>query len=405
MNLQLEQLQIAVKNDLIKNILPFYLNHAIDLENGGFYGLIQNEAQIDKTHPKGLVYCARMLWTYSAAQMFSPDTEYKIIADIAGNYLFNQFWDAENGGFYWLLNYDGTPLNSQKKVYGHAFVLYALAEYYRAWPNNEVLEKAKTVFTLLENKTRDTENRGYFETYEQNWEMALDKRLSEVDLDSDKSMNTHLHMFEAYANLYRIWKEPLLKQRLKELLEITLDKIVHPKTGHFQLFFTKEWNSESENISFGHDIEGSWLLCEAVEILGDENLLKKAQKMAVKMADAVLSRGIDTDSLLFFEADPEKIIDSDKHWWVQAEAVVGYLNAYELTHAEKYLEAALHCQNTINEKFIDHKNGEWFRRLTREGKLTDDPKVYEWKGPYHNGRACMEIYRRIEKIKGNTYQK
>jgi len=389
----------SARKELNGNILPFWLDHSIDNDYGGFRGRITNDILIDKDEPKGLVLNARILWTFAAAWQFSQNHKYLQMAKRAYDYIGRYFFDEKYGGAYWMLDCRGHRLDDKKRIYGQAFVIYALAQYYSATKSPHPLKKAKKLFHLLEQKSRDKKCKGYFETYERDWSLADDLRLSEVDMNEKKSMNTHLHILEAYTNLYRIWKDALVRERLKELIEVFMGHIIRRDSFHFQLFFDEDWRVKTDRISFGHDIEGSWLLCEAAKVLADDNLLSKVRNTAVKMAQRVLNEGMDEAGGVFYEADQQGIIDSDKHWWPQAEAVVGFLNAYELSDDKNFFDAAQNTWRFIEDNIIDRKAGEWFWKVSSRGRpAIDEPKVSEWKGPYHNTRACIEIIKRLERI-------
>ncbi|MGA2350102.1 MAG: AGE family epimerase/isomerase [Terracidiphilus sp.] len=386
-----------VESELLTNILPFWLKHTIDEEYGGFRGQITNDLTIDRQAAKGLILNARILWTFSKAFSVYRDPIYLATARRAYEYLLRYFWDAEFGGLYWMVDYQGRPIDTKKRIYGQAFTVYALAEYFHATGDAEALDKAMRVFERVEAVSHDAEHGGYFETYERDWSLAQDQRLSDVDMDEKKSMNTHLHLLEAYATLLRIHEDETVRVRLGELIELFLDRIIDPATHHFILFFDEEWRPRSNRISFGHDIEGSWLLCEAAEILGDAGLLKRVREAAVKMAAAVVEQGLDSDGGLLYEADPTGIIDTDKHWWPQAEAVVGLLNAYGLTDQLRFFDAAERSWSFIEKFIVDHKHGEWFWLVSKDG--VPDPKqdkVGPWKCPYHNSRACFEVMERLD---------
>ncbi|HET8824149.1 MAG TPA: AGE family epimerase/isomerase [Terriglobales bacterium] len=392
----MSDLKMRVEKELRSNILPFWLKYTIDDEFGGFRGQITNDLVIDPKADKGLILNTRILWTFSKAYSVYRADVYLRTATRAYDYILQHFWDNEFGGVYWMLNYRGEPCDTKKRVYGQAFTVYALAEYYLATRDDEALKRAIALHEVIEKTSHDSKLGGYFETYERDWSLAQDQRLSAVDMDEKKSMNTHLHMLEAYANLCRAWDDEGCCKRLRELIEIFLNHIIHPKSHHFLLFFDEDWTPKSDVISFGHDIEGSWLLCEAAEIYGDPQLLKRVREEAVRMAQAVHDEAVDSDGGLMYEAERGKVIDSDKHWWPQAEAVVGLLNAYKLSGKEDFRLAAERSWDFIEKHIVDHQHGEWFGKVSRNGVPSDDKyKVDPWKCPYHNSRTCFEVMARL----------
>jgi mannobiose 2-epimerase len=391
--------KLNVKKELDENIVPFWVNRTID-SAGGFVGQMTNEGKVIENAPKGLILNTRILWTFSALYIFQKNPVYQRIAKRAYDYLLQYFWDKRYGGVFWTLDRRGEPIEDKKQAYGQAFAIYALSEFHKAFGSSESIQKAKSLFDLTERYTRDDQNEGYIETLTRDLRISENQRLSEVDLAEKKSNNTQLHMFEAYANLYEVWQDPLLEKRLETLLFIFITKIITKDTKcHCQLFFDEQWNPKSDHISFGHDIESAWLLCRAAEILGNPKLLEAMQKKCLSLAEAVYQNGLDNKKSLFYEADSKSIVDSDKHWWVQVEAVVGFLNAYQLSGYEKYLDVALNIWKFIEDYIIDRKNGEWFYKVDSKG-LPDSKslKVSEWKCPYHNVRGCIEIIKRIENI-------
>jgi cellobiose epimerase len=402
MEMEIERLRgvrDAIRHELLDNILPFWIQHAPDTKRGGFVGRLSNDLVPEENAPKGLILNARILWTFAAAHRLFPDTGRLAMAETAVEILFEHFWDPVHGGVYWMVNPDGKPVDAKKKVYGQAFFIYALAEFLRIRDDAVVSERARRTFELIEKHAYDAPNTGYFETCERDWALAADLRLSDKDLNEAKSMNTHLHLMEAYANLFRVWKEPLLRRQLIRLVRNFLDRIIDPAGARVVCFFNEQWEKRSGLISYGHDIETSWLLCEAAELTGDPALEKEVRSVAVRMAEAVFKNGRDEDGSLFYEIEESGRLDTDKHFWVEAEAVVGFLNAYRLSGDARFLDAANRAWEFIRRFLVDRKHGDWFYRTDREGRpFLDIPKISEWKCPYHSSRMCMESVERIDAI-------
>jgi cellobiose epimerase len=402
----MQGLRQRVENELLSNILPFWLKYTIDDQYGGFRGQIANDLTVDPLANKGLILNARILWTFSKAFAVYGDEIYRGAARRAYDYISRYFLDAQYGGVYWMLDYQGHPVETKKRIYGQAFTVYALAEYYIATRHTEALATARQISETIESASHDPQRGGYFETYERDWTLAGEQRLSAVDLDEKKSMNTHLHVLEAYATLLKAWNDEQLRRRLRELIRIFLDRIIDRKSHHFIMFFDEGWAPKSDHISYGHDIEGSWLLCEAAEILGDPALLREVQCEAVRMAQAVYDEAIDSDGALLYEADRTGIIDADKHWWPQAEAVVGFLNAHQLSGKEHFRTAAESAWDFIDKYIVDHKYGEWFWKVSRDRVPSNDQyKVDPWKCPYHNSRMCFEVMARLDSTNSSGQSK
>ncbi|MCL6457239.1 MAG: AGE family epimerase/isomerase [Gorillibacterium sp.] len=398
MNEQALQLKAKMAAEF-RSILSFWQQHTPDPVNGGFYGAITDSMEVRKEADRGLVLNARILWTFSTAYRALGDAGYREMADRAYAYLLAHFWDRAHGGWYWMLDYQGNSVQDKKQVYGQAFAIYALTEYHRATGVEEAKQMAIKTFDLLEKYAYDPANKGYFEAFAGDWSPTEELSLSDKDLNEKKSMNTHLHVMEGYTNLLRVWDSAELRKKQGELIDVTIDYIIDPGTAHFLLFFDELWTSKSEHISYGHDIEGSWLLLEAAEVLGDEVRVKRAEEIAIRMAKATLEQGVDSDGGLINEGDAQGYTDTDKDWWPQAEAVVGFLNAYQMTGEDAYFNAAIRSWDFIDRFIVDKENGEWFGKVSRDGiPYRREMKVDPWKCPYHNGRACLEVMERVDKI-------
>jgi len=388
--------------ELTEGILPYWMAHTLDDEHGGFVGRITHEGRVVAGAPRAAVLNTRILWTFAAAGRVLHDDRYRAVAERAYAYLVDHFWDAEHGGIYWMLDHTGRPLETKKQIYAQAFAVYALAEYYRLTDDASVLERAVDLFRTIERHSFDPTHGGYFEAYSRAWTLLDDVRLSEKDPNEKRAMNTHLHLLEAYTNLYRIWPDPALRQQLVGLINLFLTTILDAETGHLQLVFDEAWRPRSKVVSFGHDIEASWLLVEAAEVVGEA--VASVQKTALQMAQVTLDEGRDHDGALLNDAEPDGRLDDDRHWWPQAEAVVGFLNAYQLTSAPRFLDAALACWTFIENHLVDREGGEWFFRVSRDGTpCASEDKVGPWKGPYHNARACLEVMTRVDRLlQGHT---
>jgi len=397
---ELEKLSTEVSEHLFGHYLPFWCGPALDRENGGWMAWLSNDLKPDRSQPKGLIVNSRILWAFSAVHRVRPEPVYFEMAERAFDFVMNRFWDGEHGGAFWRLDDSGKVTDDSKKIYGQAFYIYALTEFHQAFGNQAALERAKELFELIERHAHDAVFGGYLEVCNRDWSAAgAGARLSEKDMSEKKSMNNHLHVLEAYTNLYRVWPELRVAERLRELIEIFLTRILDPRTNHLHHFFDEQWRVRSDTYTFGHDIEASWLLCEAAEALGDLHLLTETRQVALRMAAVARTEGLAVAGGLYYEGKSGQVIDHGRECWPQAEALVGFLNAYQLGGGEKHLAAAQGVWNYIEQNLVDRVYGEWFWRINEDGKPdTQLPKVSEWKGPYHGTRACLETLRRLNTI-------
>jgi len=383
----------------LSSILEFWSSSCVDEKYGGFIGTMDHFGKIVPKASKGCILNARILWTFSAAFRMTKTEKYKALADRAYAYITDYFWDNKNGGLFWELDYLGTPLNTKKQAYAQGFGIYAFSEYYRATGIEASLEYAKELYNILDEKFWDYQFTGYFEAFTQDWQEIKDMRLSTKDLNAPKSMNTHLHILEPFTNLYRVWPVGKLKNSIQSLIQIFTHKIFDTKTNHLNLFFTKNWTSHYQEVSFGHDIEGAWLLNEAGMVINDGNLDPNLKSVTDKLIRVTIKEGLDSDGSIFYERHGSNL-DTHKHWWPQAEGLVGFMDAYEHDRDKEYLDRLVKLWEFIKINMIDKVNGEWYWSVDQQNiPVVTENKAGFWKCPYHNGRAMMELIERIDKMK------
>ena len=395
----LQALREATRAELTEHILPYWMAVANDQRHGGVIGSIAEDGTPDDTAPKGSILHARVLWTFSAASRTLGDEAVRRAADRAAAYFTANFVDRERGGVYWTIDAEGRPLDERKHVYAQAFAIYALAAHFGATGDEHSLDMARSIFRLVEAYAYDDERLGYEECFGRDWTPVDDVRLGETDLNERRSMNTHLHLLEAYTALHEVWPDALLTSRLRTLVTLFLDCIIAPDDDHVVGFFTERWNPRSSAVSFGHDIEASWLLVEAAEALDDEEITVRVRAAAMRLASAVLEHGFDDEHGGIFHGRSGDDLDTDKEWWPQAEAIVGFLAAYQESGDTRYVDAALSTWRFVERHLVDRQHGEWYRRVSRAGdRSRGGEKVGPWKCPYHNGRACLEVMARVDTL-------
>ncbi|MBC8084438.1 MAG: AGE family epimerase/isomerase [Hymenobacter sp.] len=391
----MQQLREVFQAELDR-ILSYWATQMPDEKYGGFHGQLTAENGLVEQAPKGAVLNARILWTFSAAYRQQARPEYLTLAARAFNYYEAHFLDLEYGGVFWSVDYRGRPLDTRKQIYALAFALYGLSEYYAASGNARALTHAQDLFRAIEQHSFDPAHGGYLEALARDWTPLADLRLSGKDANEKKTMNTHLHVLEAYANLYRHWPDPHLRTQLRKLLEVFLTHLLDPVSHHLHLFLDEHWQVKSTVISFGHDVEASWLLLEAAEVLRDEQLVEQLRQVAVAVA-AAAARGLDATGGLCYEYDPALgHWNREKHWWVQAEALVGFLNAYQVSGHQHFHDQFEAVWEFTRRHLLDYAGGEWHWGVTDKLELMpNEDKAGFWKCPYHNGRACLELLRRL----------
>ena len=384
-----------IRKELVNGIIPFWKNLRDD-EYGGYYGLLDYDLNLDKKAEKGCILNSRITWFFANAYLLLKDESLLDEAKHGYEFLKNKCLDKEYGGIYWSLNYDGTPKDTTKHTYNQAFCIYALSTYYAAFKDAEALKIAMQLFEKIETTCMD--EAGYLEAFTRDFKPESNEKLSENGVLADKTMNTLLHVFEAYTELYRVSKETKVKERLMWIMDVFADKVYNPKLHRQEVFFDKNYNSIIDLHSYGHDIETAWLMDRGTEVLGDETYTERMGAITRDLTSQIYKVAFDGHSLA---NECEKgVVNEHRVWWVQAEAIVGFLNGYEKDSQKKeYLEAAESIWEFIKEHVMDKREGsEWFWEVDKEGKPYEGrPIVEPWKCPYHNGRMCMEVIRRMSK--------
>lgn len=382
-------------------ILEYWSTYTIDPE-GGFYGSIDNDNIPDLAAPKGIVLNSRILWAFAAAARHTGDAAHAALATRAYDYILSYFLDREYGGVYWSVDARGQMLDGRKQIYGLAFCIYGLSEYVKLTGEEAALDTAKQLFYLIEQYSYDREKGGYIEAFTCEWQTIGDLRLSEKDDNERKTMNTHLHIIEAYASLYQVWPDPVLREKITGLLDVFDTYIIDHRDGHLRLFMDDDWMSKSMLRSFGHDIEAAWLLQECAEIAGANDPIHAFRQLAIRLADAA-AEGLDADGGLWYEYEPaQDHWIREKHSWPQAEAMVGFFNAWQLTGDDNYLRRSLQSWDFVKQHLKDNRQGEWYWGIHDGYSIMDKEKAGFWKCPYHNSRACLELIKRISSLPNET---
>lgn len=381
-----------IKEYLIKEMIPFW-EHLKDEEYGGFYGYLGYDLVLDKQAVKGCILNSRILWFFSNAYLLLREEDMLAYAGHAFRFLKEHCIDRENGGVFWSLSYDGKPEDTTKHTYNQAFAIYALSSYYDASKDKEALELAKELYRIIETKCTDAY--GYLEAFDIRFKPAENDKLSENGVIAEKTMNTLLHVLEAYTELYRVSGEAGVAARIRYMLDLVAEKVFNEEIGRQEVFFDKTWHSLIDLYSYGHDIETAWLTDRALEVLDDKAYTEKLSRITRTITENIYKRAY-IDHSLVNEAE-NGVVDTTRVWWVQAEAVVGFINGYQNSpeHTE-YLNAAEDIWNYIKTYMVDKRSGsEWYWALDENRIPLEKPIVEPWKCPYHNGRMCFEVIRRM----------
>ncbi len=368
-------------------IIPFW--KGLHDETGGFYGYVDHDLKVDKQAVKGCILNNRILWFFSNAYRCLKDESLKKEAEHAFIFLKDHCLDSEKGGVYWSLTAAGKPFDTTKHTYNQAFAIYGLSSYYEISKDEEAKKLAYELYDLIEGRMRDRD--GYLEAFDRDFNPAGNEKLSENGVEAKRSMNTLLHVMEAYTELYRVDRNEKLAANLREILEIIEKKIYNPKLKRQEVFFDLDYNSLIDLCSYGHDIEAAWLINRTVDILGDKEIEERISPLTASLAENIYNIGFVKGSI---PSEEEKgVVKTERVWWVQAEGVNGFLDAYKRDPSKKeYLKAAKDIWQFIRDKMVDPRKGsEWFWRVDENGRPDDMPIVEPWKCPYHNGRMCLEV--------------
>ena len=383
-----------VKAHLLNDIIPFWKNLRDD-EFGGYYGYMDYDLKVDKKAVKGCILNSRITWFFANAYTLLKDESLLEEAKHGFAFMKEHCMDKENGGIFWSMKYDGTPEDTTKHTYNQAFSIYALSSYYEATHDEEALAMAKELFHIIE--TKCTDEIGYKEAFDKEFHEVENDKLSENGVIAEKTMNTLLHVFEAYTELYRVSKLPEVKERLEWIMDTFADKVYNPKLHRQEVFFDRNMNTILDLHSYGHDIETAWLMDRGVEVLGEKKYEEKMTPITKDLTAEIYKVAFDGHSLA---NECEKgVVNVHRIWWVQAETVIGFLNGWQKDPSRtEYLEAARSEWKFIKDHVMDKRQGsEWFWEVDPSGKPYEGrPIVEPWKCPYHNGRMCFEVIRRLE---------
>ena len=383
-----ERLFHEIADELENGILRYWLS--LQDPRGGFYGEVDASGRIEPDAPRGVILNARIIWAFSAAYGMSPKPAYLQAARRAADWFLAHFCDPENGGVYWSVTAEGERLDDKKQLYAQGFAIYGLSELFKVTRDAKVLAAAAALFQVVEDRFADREHGGYIEALARDFSPLEDMSLSAHDINADKTMNSHLHILEAYANLYQVWPDPALKEALVRLLDLTCTRIMGPD-GHLQLYFRRDWSVLPGAVSYGHDIETSWLLLECAFATRDLDVVSRVRPFAKAMGLAG-NQGLMPDGSMRYEKLVDGTFDDSRQWWVQAETVVGNLWLWKYHGDDAAADRALDAWNYIRDHLVDSEGGEWYWAILPDGKpdLTQ-PKAGFWKCPYHNSRMCLEI--------------
>lgn len=377
-----------IRCNLEENILNFWIDRMQD-PRGGFYGKADGSGNPVESAPKGVIMNAMIIWAFSAAYRVLKKKEYLMMATRAKDYFFEHFIDHKYGGVYWSLNDDGSRLDTDKYVAASGAAIYGLSEYVKATNDDNVLKYAINLYETTEKEGYDSAAGKYAEIKTRDWHEIQDASDGK-DSECMKS-STYIHILEAYTNLYKIWKDESLRNNIGKILDIFTDKIYRPESGHIGLSFKNDWELKSAGISYGYDMEASWLMTDAAFAINDIGKINKVRAAAVKICRAGLE-GQQEDGSVIYKICRKCGNDTTRYWWTQAETVTGALWAWKYLNYPEGAEKALACWRYAAEHLVDENGGEWCMYCDAEGKRSgENEKAGMCKSPYHNARMCIEV--------------
>ena len=387
------QLVTEVRRELVDHIIPFWKGLRDDVR-GGYVGQVDFDLTRRPEADKGCILNSRILWFFSEAALALGDES--LLDEARHAYaMLKHMTDDVNGGVYWALHADGSVADGTKHTYNQGFAIYALSAYFRASGDAEALARARAIFDVVERRCRDAG--GYLEAFTADWRPESNEKLSENGVMASRTMNTLLHILEGYTGLYQAEPDAAVRARLTEILDTLEAKIWNPVLRRQEVFFDLEYRSLIDLYSYGHDIETSWLADRTLDALGDAALTARIRPILLAMADHTFADAL-SDHGFANECERGRV-DGRRVWWVQAEALLGFLNAWERTGEARYREAVRSQWRYIRDVLRDPREGsEWYWFVNEDGTPGDRPIVEPWKCPYHNGRMALEVLRRRPEI-------
>ena len=394
-----KQLRAEFEQEL-QHITDWWYDNTIDDVNGGFVGEVSSKNIRIEEANKGIILNTRILWFFSEAALFNGCEKSYQLAQRAYQYLMDVFDDPEHGGVIWEVDCQGKLIDGKKQTYAQSFAIYGLSSYYQLTKDQNAIDKALNYFDLLEANTHDSSRGGYLEAFDRQWQEIEDMRLSEKDANLPKTMNTHLHVLEAYTNLQKIYPSPKVANALKRLISYFQGAIIDHSNYHLRLFMCRNWGDHSEAYSYGHDIEASWLIQKSLKVLKNPQVSAQVTPTVIKLAETCLAEGIGDKGQVLDEIEIKtNKLHKGSVWWVQAEAIVGFLNAFEMTGNIEFYNAVVDIWSFTKKYHIDAEHGEWhWMSLLDQDDDYSTQKAGFWKGPYHNGRSMIEAIKLLDDL-------